>query len=576
MSSHRSSHSHILPRVIKRKPFENSPSSSSTFTTISNITNTHPKAPITAASSGPATTTTNPMTADAKTPSTTPRAHKRPKTPNHDRFIPNRSAMDIDVSRHALASSADGKENGALSVSNHHHNHNNNSRCPSHHAMNDQVHSGESPYSSIITASLLDQQSSSASALGSSACSASAGGSSLLHNDLSHSKILSFSDKAPAQKEGYLNASRVLFSQGGVGGLSGAARRHKFRHIPTKPDKILDAPNLLEDYYLNLVDWGSNNILAVALAESVYLWHADTGAIDQLCEVDGFDDCVTSVSFIQGGQYLAVGTNSNDVQIWDVARMRQLRTMRSHSARVGALAWNQHLLSSGARDGSIHHHDVRQPRHHVSSLVGHTQEVCGLTWNGNGTQLASGSNDNTVCVWDHQQHHNHASDANTSGPNIVKPKHTLTAHTAAVKALAWCPWQSNLLATGGGTADRFLRFWNTTSGTCVNAIDTKSQVCSVVWNPHDKELLTSHGFSQNQLTVWKYPSLARMAELKGHTSRVLHTAISPDGHTVVSGAADETLRFWKVFADSSSGKTRRDVGDKGPLSSSMRSVSSIR
>lgn len=39
-----------------------------------------------------------------------------------------------------------------------------------------------------------------------------------------------------------------------------------------------------------------------------------------------------------------------------------------------------------------------------------------------------------------------------------------------------------------------------------------------------------------------------MAELKGHTARVLHLAQSPDGATVVSAAADETLRFWKVFA----------------------------
>ena len=34
----------------------------------------------------------------------------------------------------------------------------------------------------------------------------------------------------------------------------------------------------------------------------------------------------------------------------------------------------------------------------------------------------------------------------------------------------------------------------------------------------------------------------------GHTARVLHTAMSPDGTTVVSGAADETLRLWKCFA----------------------------
>ncbi len=34
----------------------------------------------------------------------------------------------------------------------------------------------------------------------------------------------------------------------------------------------------------------------------------------------------------------------------------------------------------------------------------------------------------------------------------------------------------------------------------------------------------------------------------GHTARVLHLAMSPDGSTVVSAAADETLRLWKCFA----------------------------
>ena len=40
--------------------------------------------------------------------------------------------------------------------------------------------------------------------------------------------------------------------------------------------------------------------------------------------------------------------------------------------------------------------------------------------------------------------------------------------------------------------------------------------------------------------------MTKIAELTGHTSRVLHLATSPDGCTVVSAAADETLRFWKV------------------------------
>jgi WD40 repeat protein len=79
-----------------------------------------------------------------------------------------------------------------------------------------------------------------------------------------------------------------------------------------------------------------------------------------------------------------------------------------------------------------------------------------------------------------------------------------------VRCVTRCPWQKGTLASGGGTADRHIRFWNSTTGSLLNAIDTGSQVCSLLWSPHDKEILSSHGFSQNQLCLWSYPSLAKV------------------------------------------------------------------
>ena len=52
--------------------------------------------------------------------------------------------------------------------------------------------------------------------------------------------------------------------------------------------------------------------------------------------------------------------------------------------------------------------------------------------------------------------------------------------------------------------------WNTASLSQLQCIDTGSQVSSIVWNTEYKELVTGHGFSQNQLTVWKYPSLTKV------------------------------------------------------------------
>lgn len=55
--------------------------------------------------------------------------------------------------------------------------------------------------------------------------------------------------------------------------------------------------------------------------------------------------------------------------------------MNGHSARVGALAWNGDILSSGSRDRLIMQRDTRTPvQMSERRLVGHRQEVCGLKW----------------------------------------------------------------------------------------------------------------------------------------------------------------------------------------------------
>lgn len=189
-------------------------------------------------------------------------------------------------------------------------------------------------------------------------------------------------------------------------------------------------------------------------------------------------------------------------------------------------------------DGRIVNNDVRIRSHIVEAYRGHQQEVCGLKWSASGQQLASGGNDNLIHIWDRSM---------ASSQSPTQWLHRLEEHRAAVKALAWCPFQGNLLASGGGGGDQCIKFWNTHTGACLNSVNTGSQVCALLWNKNERELLSSHGFTQNQLTLWKYPSMVKMAELTGHTSRVLFMAQSPDGCTVASAAGDETLRFWNVF-----------------------------
>lgn len=81
------------------------------------------------------------------------------------------------------------------------------------------------------------------------------------------------------------------------------------------------------------MDWSANNVLACALGNQVYLWNAGTGNIETLHELDG-NDYVCSLSWLQEGDYLAVGTTTGTVELWDCAKMKRLRSMEGHSSRV--------------------------------------------------------------------------------------------------------------------------------------------------------------------------------------------------------------------------------------------------
>ena len=94
--------------------------------------------------------------------------------------------------------------------------------------------------------------------------------------------------------------------------------------------------------------------------------------------------------------------------------------------------------------------DLRSPNPNVQRLVGHKQEVCGLKWSFEEQKLASGGNDNQLLIW---------------STKSTQPIMKLNKHIAAVKALAWSSHQHGLLVSGGGTADRTIRFWNTLTGT---------------------------------------------------------------------------------------------------------------
>lgn len=304
------------------------------------------------------------------------------------------------------------------------------------------------------------------------------------------------------------------------------------RHVKSKALKVLDAPTITDDFYLNLLDWSDGNDLAVALANDVYLWNGSTDRVSRLCHIDCAS--VTSVSWAgQGSSILAVGTSEGKVELWHQEKGKKLRTMEGHTGSVCSLAWNSHVLSTGGKGGYVIHRDVRVSDHFFSKVRAHKTQVCGLKWSPDTQQLASGSDDCMVRVWNLR--------------SAQSPALECSLHTAGVKGLAWSPHQHSLLASGGGKSDGHIHIWNTTNDVTVKSVDTGSQVCNLAWSKSVDEIVSTHGYSQFEVALWRCPSMTRTATLSGHSQRVLYLATSPDGSRIATGSGDYTVRIWEVF-----------------------------
>jgi cell division cycle protein 20 (cofactor of APC complex) len=127
--------------------------------------------------------------------------------------------------------------------------------------------------------------------------------------------VLSFNITTPSVTEGSslnytANMSNSISSQS-----IRSSQKRRERRLPKDAEKVLDAPGLVDDYYLNVLDWGKNNVLAIGLGSKVFLWNAKDGAVHELAGVNSENDYVSSVSWAGNGKYLAVGSSDASIQV---------------------------------------------------------------------------------------------------------------------------------------------------------------------------------------------------------------------------------------------------------------------
>ncbi|KAL1305169.1 hypothetical protein AAFC00_002091 [Neodothiora populina] len=212
--------------------------------------------------------------------------------------------------------------------------------------------------------------------------------------------------------------------------------------------------------------------------------------------------------------------------------------------------WTEYLLI-GDEVGHVYFYSIEWPNSSdrdlynwhgsmtlLARLTVHTQQICGLAWSPDGEFFATSGNDNSLFLFETRKVLHRARDNNlpavqvrsggstgTDPPpgqgNVISIVAGQESHhwrlNAAVKAVAFCPWQPSLLAAGGGSNDRCIHFFHALSGASLAIIDCAAQVTSLVWSRTRREIAATFGFAQPdhafRVAVFSWPGCETLVKI---------------------------------------------------------------
>lgn len=299
------------------------------------------------------------------------------------------------------------------------------------------------------------------------------------------------------------------------------------------PYRKLRVDSLPDDFYSSLIDWSDENVF-FAVDSSLFVHNFYSSKTQQICCLSNFN--VTSIKCNTATKHVTLGTSVGVMLSLDVNSLKITR-YSFHRSRIGVIESEGTSIITGSRDRRIKITDIRAERP-VGTILQHHQEVCGLGLSKDRRLLASGGNDNRLYIYDYR--------------NISHPLKQCTHHKAAVKAISWSPLSPNMLISGGGTADKTVKLWDTNlinsnkSASClVKSVEYGSQICNLRWLRSNR-ILSTHGYSKDDIRLSRMPSLKIEKYFLGHKNRVIHFSCSNDEKYFVSGSSDTDINFWEL------------------------------
>ncbi|KAL9581276.1 MAG: hypothetical protein Q9203_005964 [Teloschistes exilis] len=283
-------------------------------------------------------------------------------------------------------------------------------------------------------------------------------------------------------------------------------RRTSTRLGMTVATEELLAGDELGSVYYYAVEWVGNQKV------DVHGWH---GSMTLLAKISVHSQQICGLAWSPTGEYFATGANDNACCLFNakellafpedsrLSQRRPLRTLR-----------NKHDPSNILSSESLRR-KVALPSHSSSATeVGPTSSTQRASSNPSVLRAIPGQNGILNIGEGHELHR--------------------WLHSAAIKAIAFCPWQPSLLATGGGSNDRAIHFYHTLSGACLATIDVQAQVTSLIWSTTRREIAATFGYAQPEhpyrIAVFSWPECRQVVAIPwANEMRALHAIPYPGG-----------------------------------------------
>lgn len=252
----------------------------------------------------------------------------------------------------------------------------------------------------------------------------------------------------------------------------------------------------------------------------------------------GFSDEILDITYFGNNDtHLAVATNSNDINIYEISTMN-CQILKGHTDMVLSVTTsksNKNLLASSSKDNSIRLWLLIENKVNCVGVgLRHTGSVNSIAFSQNKLSfLTSVSHDTCIKIW---QLPNKFSDKMN-----LQCTSTQIAHQKDINCVTVAP-NDKIIATA--SQDKTAKLWTDSLNLIGTLRGHKRGIWCVRFSTVDQIVITSS--TDCTIKLWSITDLSCLKTLEGHESSILRIEFITNGMQIISAGADGLLKLFSV------------------------------